>query len=157
MTPQPLLDLVPVLLAMLASIPIAVVDIRHRRIPDTVVLPAILAVVVARFLLGHGVVVILFDLLLGGSAFFVVRLLTRGMLGWGDVKYSALMCVAIGPWGWFVALALSCVAAGGWYGWLAVRGRALEAIPFAPFLVIGLAGGAVVAQMLPFATVLRYV
>jgi len=117
---------------------ISAVDLEHRIVPDRIVLPATLVVLVAQtardpspqWLLGA----------LGGSLFlFLAVLAYPAGMGMGDVKLALLMGAALGKLV-AVALMLGMLAAlvPGLY-LLARHGQAARkmAIPFAPFLALG--------------------
>jgi leader peptidase (prepilin peptidase) / N-methyltransferase len=137
---------------LLALMPgIALIDLRHRIIPNRLMYPALMlfapAVVVA-WLIGDagdparaGI-----GLLLYGGILFVVAVVSRGM-GMGDVKLAALIGLALGSLGLrFVGVAAgAAILFGGLGGLVALamgRGRK-SAIPFGPYL----AAGAVVAGL----------
>jgi leader peptidase (prepilin peptidase) / N-methyltransferase len=137
---------------LLALMPgIALIDLRHRIIPNRLMYPALLLfaplVVLAR-LIGDaadparaGV-----GLLLYGGILFVVAVVSRGM-GMGDVKLAALIGLVLGSLGLrFVGVAAgAAILFGGVGGLVALamgRGRK-SAIPFGPYL----AAGAVVAGL----------
>jgi leader peptidase (prepilin peptidase) / N-methyltransferase len=134
---------------LLALMPgIALIDLRHRIIPNRLTYPSLLfslVVVLARVIGGVG------DpsragigLLLYGGILFVVAVVSRGM-GMGDVKLAALIGLVLGSLGLrFVGVAAgAAIAFGGLGGVVALamgKGRK-SAIPFGPYL----AAGAVVA------------
>jgi prepilin signal peptidase PulO-like enzyme (type II secretory pathway) len=146
--------LAPAAILLVVSVFIASYDVRQRRIPDLLVYPAVVIIAAVRVIVGNQPVMVALDLAIGGMVFLVVRMVTGGRLGWGDVKYSALICVGLGIWGWFVALAVACTAAGVWFLRLARQGRSDESIAFAPFLAIGTVAGAVVSLIVPAELVL---
>lgn len=137
------------LLAMMPGI--ALIDVRHRIIPNRLTYPALLffpIVIVAAWLAGASVDPLagLVGLALFGGALFVVAVISGGM-GMGDVKLAALVGLVLGS----IALRYVGVAAGaavvlgGLGGVVALamgRGRK-SAIPFGPYL----AAGAVVAGL----------
>jgi len=135
---------------LLALMPgIALIDLRHRIIPNRLTYPSLLlfslVVVLARVIgevgdpLRAGI-----GLLLYGGILFVVAVVSRGM-GMGDVKLAALIGLVLGSLGLrFVGVAAgAAIAFGGLGGVVALamgKGRK-SAIPFGPYL----AAGAVVA------------
>jgi leader peptidase (prepilin peptidase)/N-methyltransferase len=137
---------------LLALMPgIALIDLRHRIIPNRLTYPALilfsLVVLVASFIgsaanparAGVG-------LLLYGGILFIVAVVSRGM-GMGDVKLAALIGLVLGSLGLrFVGVAAAAaIALGGLGGLVALgmgKGRK-SAIPFGPYL----AAGAVVAGL----------
>jgi len=117
---------------------ISAVDLEHRIVPDRIVLPATVLVLVAQTLRTPSLEWLLCAL--GASLFlFLAVLAYPAGMGMGDVKLALLMGAALGKLV-AVALMLGMVAAlvPGLY--LVVRhGQAARkmAIPFAPFLALG--------------------
>jgi leader peptidase (prepilin peptidase) / N-methyltransferase len=123
---------------------LAVIDLRHRLLPNAIVLPSalLIALLVAAFDAGN-----FFEHLWAGLAlfgfFFVFAAIFRGSLGVGDAKVGLLIGVALGSrtlgavmiafFGLFIAAVWILVRHG-----LTARRRSL---PFGPFL----AGGAILA------------
>ena len=137
---------------LLALMPgIAVIDLRHRIIPNRLTYPALLAsavLIVLAWLIDDAVdpVRAAIGFLLYGGGLFVVAAVSRGM-GMGDVKLAALIGLVLGS----IGLGSVGVAAGaaivlGGLGAVAAlamgKGRK-SAIPFGP----SLAAGAVVAGL----------
>ena len=128
---------------LLALMPgIALIDLRHRIIPNRLTYPALLVVLTGRAAglvdrsaanparAGIG-------LLLYGGILFVVAVISRGM-GMGDVKLAALIGLVLGSLGLrFVGVAAAAaIALGGLGGLVALgmgKGRK-SAIPFGPYL-----------------------
>jgi leader peptidase (prepilin peptidase)/N-methyltransferase len=137
---------------LLALMPgIALIDLRHRIIPNRLMYPALLLfapAVVVVWLIGDAADPALagIGLLLYGGILFVVAVVSRGM-GMGDVKLAALIGLVLGSLGLrFVGVAAgAAILFGGLGGLVALamgRGRK-SAIPFGPYL----AAGAVVAGL----------
>ena len=135
---------------LLALMPgIALIDLRHRIIPNRLTYPSLvlfsLVVVLARVIGGVGdPASAAIGLLLYGGILFVVAVVSRGM-GMGDVKLAALIGLVLGSLGLrFVGVAAgAAIVFGGLGGVVALamgKGRK-SAIPFGPYL----AAGAVVA------------
>lgn len=138
--------------ALLALMPgIALIDLRHRIIPNRLMYPSLVlfpVVIVLARLIGEAAdpVRAAIGLLLYGGILFVVAIVSRGM-GMGDVKLAALIGLVLGSLGLrFVGVAAgAAIAFGGLGGLVALamgRGRK-SAIPFGP----SLAAGAVVAGL----------
>ncbi len=117
-----------------------VTDIKHRRIPDWSVFTGIAVLSALRLFMFHDApLIIAAEVSAGPLIFMGIRLLTKGKLGMGDVKFAALMGVFTGFPGWFTAaafasfsgllFALSGIAAG--------KLNRNSKIPFAPFLTAG--------------------
>lgn len=137
---------------LLALMPgVALIDLRHRIIPNRLMYPSLLlfpAVILLARLIGDAVdpVRAAIGLLLYGGILFVVAVVSRGM-GMGDVKLAALIGLVMGALGLrFVGVAAgAAVVFGGLGGVVALamgKGRK-SAIPFGPYL----AAGAVVAGL----------
>jgi leader peptidase (prepilin peptidase)/N-methyltransferase len=132
--------------ALLAIMPaIAVIDIRHRIIPNRLMYPSLVAfplyVLVAR-LFGAEVepARAAIGLVAYGGCLFILALISRGM-GMGDVKLAAVVGVVLGSLGLrFVGVAAaSAIVFGGLGGVVALlagKGRK-SAIPFGPYIAAG--------------------
>jgi leader peptidase (prepilin peptidase)/N-methyltransferase len=134
---NPWIELV-ILMGFLA--PIIVEDIRFKRIPDVLILPAIGVFVLKRVVYGEDQV---YRLLLCGSWGFgfilALNFLFRGKIGLGDGKLSALLAIVFGFQGWLVALFIAS-SVGLLYGGLMMKCGCMkrdERIPYAPFLALG--------------------
>ena len=138
------------LLAAYACILIVVfvVDLEHGLILNKVVYPALaLALVVAAIVppqwLGdfgpHPVVSAAAGAATGFFLLFIIALVARGGMGWGDVKFAAFMGAATGFPIIFVALFVGIIL-GGVVGLILLASRKKsrkQAIPFGPFLAAG--------------------
>ncbi len=139
--------LVAMLLSMMPAI--AIIDIRHRIIPNRLMYPTLVGFtlyVVVGWLLGGPLdpARAAIGLLAFGGGLLVVAMVSRGM-GMGDVKLAAVLGVTFGAIGIgdVGVAAAAAVVLGGLGGLVALalgRGRK-SAIPFGPYL----AAGAVVA------------
>ena len=125
-----------------------VIDLEHGLILNKVVYPALaLALVVAAIMppqcLGgfgpHPVVSAAAGAATGFVLLLIIALVSRGGMGWGDVKFAAFMGAAAGFPLIFVALFVGIIL-GGVVGILLLalrkKGRK-QAIPFGPFLAVG--------------------
>lgn len=107
-------EVVAYLLLAVVGILLAVVDLREKRLPDVVVLPAAagLALVLAVCSALRGSPLPVLAAVAGGAALFAVYLLQlwlvpRGMLGGGDVKLALILGAATGYLGlraWLIGL-----------------------------------------------------
>ena len=137
---------------LLALMPgLALIDLRHRIIPNRLTYPALLLfslVVLLAWLIGSAVnpARAAIGLLLYGGILFIVAVVSRGM-GMGDVKLAALIGLVLGSVGLrFVGVAAAAAIAFGGLGGLVALGMGKgrkSAIPFGPYL----AAGAVVAAL----------
>jgi leader peptidase (prepilin peptidase) / N-methyltransferase len=131
---------------LLALMPgIALIDLRHRIIPNRLTYPALLVFVPAILLawaIGDAVdpVRAALGLLLFGGILFVVAAVSRGM-GMGDVKLAAVIGLILGSFGLrFVGVAAAAAIVLGGLGAIVAlamgKGRK-SAIPFGPYLAAG--------------------
>jgi leader peptidase (prepilin peptidase) / N-methyltransferase len=130
---------------------IALIDLRHRIIPNKLTYPALIVfavLILLAWLIGDAADPIKagIGLLLYGGILFVVAAVSRGM-GMGDVKLAAVIGLVFGSLGLRfvgVAAAAAIVLGGlGAVGALAMGKGRKSAIPFGPYL----AAGAVVAGL----------
>jgi leader peptidase (prepilin peptidase)/N-methyltransferase len=129
------------LLLVSALVPITLIDIDHRKIPNVITGPAaVAAVAVTVALQPHHLVENLSAGVIAAGAFLAVALIKPGGMGIGDVKLAGVLGLflgrAVAP-ALFVALAAGSCAG----GVIAARngvGAARKAkVPFGPFLALG--------------------
>jgi leader peptidase (prepilin peptidase)/N-methyltransferase len=146
-------DIVLGLMLVAVLVPVSLIDLDHRIIPNKITLPAAIAAVVAGLALRpSGVPEQLIGGAAGGIAFFVIVLAYPRGMGMGDVKLAGVMGLYLGR---SIAPALFAgVLAGALAGVVVMarlgvsKGRK-TAVPFGPFLALGgivglLAGPAIV-------------
>jgi leader peptidase (prepilin peptidase) / N-methyltransferase len=130
---------------------IALIDLRHRIIPNKLTYPAMLIfppVILLAWLIGDAAdpLKAVIGFLLYGGGIFVVASISRGM-GFGDVKLAALVGLVLGSLGLrFVGVAAGAtIVLGGVGGLVALAmGRGMKTkIPYGPYL----AAGAIVAGL----------
>lgn len=130
----------------------AVIDARSGRIPDTLVVSALVPtlVVVGAAMTGTSGAGALGAAVLGAVTFagpiFVVHLVSPQAIGFGDVKLAAALGAALGLIDPRLGLPALCVAAGSTAAVGLARRR--SALPFAPGLVIGTIAALVIAGQL---------
>ena len=144
---------VPAAIFLALMLAIALIDARHRIVPNRIVYPALLAfapAVVAGDLLGVGIDApkAFLGLLAYAGPLFLVAFVVPGGMGMGDVKLAALIGLALGGLGLsYVAVAAGLGVVGGGVGALValavLRCGRKQQMPFGPFL----AAGAVVAAL----------
>jgi leader peptidase (prepilin peptidase)/N-methyltransferase len=142
------LELVAFLALTAFSIALALIDLDTRRLPNAIVLPALLAGIL---LLGvaalvRGDTAALIGAGVGGAALFafylLLALIKPGGMGFGDVKLSAVLGLYLGFLGWGNLLVgvFAAFLFGGVFGLalMAVRkaGRTTQ-IPFGPWMILG--------------------
>lgn len=135
---------------------VAVIDARHRVIPNRITYPSLVAfaaTIVVGDLLGGGVEIV--PALIGFAAYavplFLLALAIPGGMGLGDVKLVALIGLVLGALGLrYVAVAAALGIIGGGIGAIlamaVLRYGRKQTIPFGPFLA---AGGALAAFLAP--------
>ena len=123
---------------------ILVVDLEHHLILNKIVYPgAVIALIISIFSAELEVVPGIASAAGGGgiglAIFLLIFVVSRGGMGWGDVKMAALMGIMLGFPMVFVALFLAVVS-GGLVAWVLVlikiKSRK-QGIPFGPFLSLG--------------------
>ena len=129
-------------LFLLFAVPISLFDIREFRIPDVLTLGGIALFLLLHILLpGGSVLGTAVEYAVAFAAFWLLHRFTKGRMGLGDAKYSALIAAAVGITSWFLALFIASVA--GIFFALARMGMRKAdrgtRIPFAPFLSLGAA------------------
>jgi leader peptidase (prepilin peptidase)/N-methyltransferase len=122
-------------------VPVTLIDLEHRIIPNRITLPAAVAALLAGVMLDPGFVP---EQLIAGAAafafFFLAALAYPRGMGMGDVKLAGVLGLylgrAVGP-GLFIALIAGVVAG---IAVIAVKGAAegrKTKVPFGPFLALG--------------------
>ena len=137
--------LVLMILMIVTSGAVSFFDIRSRRIPDAIVLPAIVAAITLVALSWS--IPILFryiETIVWILSLVMVRRGVRGKLGWGDVKLIALITLCVGSIGSLISLGIATAAGILSYAYLFLckpeigRDHLRErSIPFAPYLAAG--------------------
>jgi leader peptidase (prepilin peptidase)/N-methyltransferase len=130
----------PATVTVAALVPAAAIDVRERRLPDSWVLGAALALVATTWtawMLGQS-----FDagsMLLGASVMagpmLLLHVVSPGSMGFGDVKAGVVLGAALATLDWRLGLVALTLAAG--IGAVVGAARRSATIPFGPFLVLG--------------------
>jgi leader peptidase (prepilin peptidase)/N-methyltransferase len=147
-----------------ALLVITLIDVDHWIIPDAITLPGIAIGLTSSFFLpprgsmiagflhhrlglGHlpgflasvGFWDSLAALLLGGGLFYLVAVVSRGGMGGGDIKLTAMMGAFLGMRDLGVAIFIGLIAGSAVGIGLMIAGRKTrkDAIPFGPFLALG--------------------
>jgi Flp pilus assembly protein protease CpaA len=117
---------------------VAVVDRLHQIIPNRLVLLVAVWALAARFYYGHWISA---TLVAAGIFLFylAVNLLTRGGLGMGDVKFAAVLALALGYPAALISVVFGMWAAGFYALYLVVMRRqgSRQLMALGPFLVMG--------------------
>ncbi len=113
-----------------------IIDLEHGLILNKIVYPASVVALIISVFLSPGIV----DAVIGGAIGFVllliVALVSRGGMGWGDIKMAMLIGLVVGYPLVFVALLMGIILGGlvgGFFLLTKIKGRK-DAIPFGPFL-----------------------
>jgi leader peptidase (prepilin peptidase)/N-methyltransferase len=134
-----LADLLVAWLFLAALVAIAGIDLERQIIPDRITLPGITVGFLTSFL-GTRVSWLnsLLGILVGGAILFTVIMLSRGGMGGGDMKLSAMMGAFLGYKLALLALFLAVILGG--FVALALLSTGLrrrkDPIPFGPFLAV---------------------
>ncbi len=134
-------DAVLPLLLVTALVPIALIDLDHRLIPNAITGPAAIAAIAAALIVDTSSVP---GRLIAGAAagavFLAVALAAPGGMGMGDVKLVAVLglylSTSVIP-AVFVALLAGTIVGVGVMARTGIRAGRKTAVPFGPFLVLG--------------------
>lgn len=149
------------LLVMLPLVPVgvalAVIDWRTRLLPTKLVAPSYLLTIVTvllAWLLGdrelHDLERAALGWLIYGGMFFVLWFIYPSGLGYGDVRLSGVLGLALGWLGWpelWVGIGAGLILGGVGGGLLSLVTRRRD-YPFGPFMLVGALAGVVVGQPL---------
>ena len=142
------IELVAFLVLTAVSLALALIDLDTRRLPNVIVLPALLTgiLLLAAAALVRGDLVALAGAAIGGAGLFALYLIlaiaSRGGMGMGDVKLAAVLGLYLGFLGWGNLLvgAFAAFVFGGVFGlalMLIRRAGRTTAIPFGPWMILG--------------------
>lgn len=126
-------------LVQVVLVTLAAIDATTHLLPNVLTLPTAAAALILRVAFERSALV---EIVIAGVAafiaFLVLSILTRGGLGMGDVKLSAMLGFLLG-YPVFGALALGVVVGGIWSAGLLLTHRAglRTAIAYGPFLALG--------------------
>ena len=129
-----------VLVFLVSAIGVVLYDIKTMRIPNWLNYSTFAVLLLLRTLLLCGTLPV--HLLAAACAavlFALVRLLTKGGMGWGDVKYSAVCGLFAGPLAASLGFALSCLCAASVFAIRCLFGKKPvdRAFPFGPYMAGG--------------------
>jgi len=127
---------------LLIAVPICIVDLRELRIPDILSLGGIALFICLKLVFGQeSFGRLAAEFFVGFGVFWLIRVVSRGKLGLGDAKLSALIAVAIGLSAWFASIFIASVI-GLVFAAVAIGLFKMDRrtrLPFAPFLTAGAA------------------
>jgi leader peptidase (prepilin peptidase) / N-methyltransferase len=146
--PANLIALLPCVYLIAVAVPLSVIDIKQRRLPNRLVLPGIALALIAQALasaVSRGWMSFLVSVALGVAAFLLFWLVNSiGAIGMGDVKLITLivLCLAWFDWVWAalaigVAFVLATILV--LIGFTFRRSRIGSTIPLGPYLLAGFA------------------
>lgn len=119
---------------------VSCIDLAYRIIPDVITLPGIVAgLLVSTLLTSVGFGSALLGTLIGGGLFLLIAIVSRGGMGGGDIKLTAMIGAFLGWQGVFVTIFLAALsgAVSGLLLMLVKKKGRKDAIPFGPFLALG--------------------
>ncbi len=142
------IELIAFLTLTAVSIALALIDLDTKRLPNAIVVPALLSgvVLLGAAALVAGDLIALAGAAVGGAGLFVLYLIlavaSRGGMGMGDVKLAAVLGLYLGFLGWGNLLvgAFAAFVFGGVFGLLLIivrRAARKSAIPFGPWMILG--------------------
>lgn len=133
------------------ALPITVIDIRTRRIPDILSLGGLCALTVFDAARGDPQLPARLAAAASAAALFLgLRAATKGV-GLGDVKLAALVGLFLGPAGTPAALFVSACTGLGYAAFaLLAKGASMkDRVPYAPFLVFGAYAACIAGTFIP--------
>ena len=134
------------------ALPITFFDLKEMRIPDVLSLGGIAVFVALGILVpGGSVITVAREALIGFGVFWAITIATGGKLGLGDAKYSVLIALSLGLYGWLTTIAVASVTGLAAGLMLVLHGGFPRdaRIPFAPFLTLGAAVSIATAAAVP--------
>ena len=133
-------EFIPVFILLLLIIPITIIDIKTKRIPDLLTYSGIALIFLIELIINKQSFYSLYVLLFTGFVpFFLIWYFTKGKMGLGDAKLSALLALTLGIRGWLLMLFISSSAAV-LFAVIMLVLRKIDKkakIPYAPFLSFG--------------------
>ncbi|KPJ84652.1 MAG: hypothetical protein AMS17_15950 [Spirochaetes bacterium DG_61] len=133
-------DWIDFLLLLIFLIPIVIFDIKEKRIPDLFVLPGIGIFLIKRLIEREiPVYMVLINGVVGFAFIFLLFVFSKGKIGLGDAKLSALISLALGVKLWMIAIFIASFT-GVLFALILIAFRKMKwktRLPFAPFLSFG--------------------
>ena len=137
-------ELIYAAVVFLFSLACADQDIREKRVPNLVLITAIVCGLILRCV--FDIQNLWLSALCGlgaGLFYFIVRLITRGRLGMADVLFGVFQGVILFPVPLFVCVLIECLSAAVWFLILRLKhrdatGEKSGRIAFIPFMAAGL-------------------
>jgi len=140
-----LLHLLPIGIFIAFAIPLSVIDARHHILPNRLVLVSLLCTLAAEGLISlhaNSCAVFTQSCIIGLKTlcvFTILAIASRGQLGMGDVKYSAVTGLTVGwcsPHLWLTSIWLSFCLASLWLACFILQGARdrKSVVAFGPFM-----------------------
>ncbi|MBI4215972.1 MAG: prepilin peptidase [Chloroflexi bacterium] len=124
-----------------ALLVLSIIDLKTGLLPDRIIFPVSAVALITSSLWGPGPLMTLAGGLAGFLILFVPAILSRGSMGWGDVKMAGMLGLMAGFPLVLLSLALGSISGGLFAAFLLLsrrRGRK-DPMPFGPFLAFGTA------------------
>lgn len=125
----------------LVLLALSIIDLKTGLLPDRIIFPVSAAALAISSLWGAGPLLTLAGGLAGFLVLFVPAVLSRGSMGWGDVKMAGMLGLMAGFPRVFLALGIGIISGGLFAAFLLLsrrRGRK-DPMPLGPFLALGTA------------------
>ena len=144
-----ILEIIPILIASAFSLQISLIDIRELRIPNRLLFPGLILTTLSVLVVGialdqvNRAMLSILGAIISIAIFFCIHLIKPKGLGMGDVKFAALIGLALSwisfPAGLF-GLGLAFIASSFFslLLYMVKRNSFNRVIPFAPFMLLGL-------------------
>ena len=128
------------LLLILVTVPVTIIDLRYKKIPDVITYPGIILLLIIKTAVYRVPIYSSVILLVAGFVpFFLIWYFTKGKMGLGDAKLSAFLCLVLGLEGWFLMVFISSSTALIFALYMLWRKKIDRnaRIPYGPFLSLG--------------------
>lgn len=142
------LEILPLLILAILTMPLVLTDIAVQRLPNALTYSGILAGTASSIItsIAQGSVkpftYSILIAIISGLAFLILNLLSRGGMGMGDVKLAAMLGTLLSPFGWstLVAAFIFAFFLGAIIGLVLLASKKATKktlIPFGPYMLIG--------------------
>lgn len=124
---------------LISTILLSVIDIRERRIPDSILSVVAFVSIVLALVFDRGGLLHRFILSSGAFlAMYLLSVVTKNGLGFGDVKLISVASFNLGLFDTWIMLTVACLSGIAFVSGLRIfKGKTGTKIPFAPFLCLG--------------------
>ena len=125
---------------LLFAIPITFFDLLSFRIPNILTFTGIAVFFTINMLLNkESFGLLCMEVFIGFGLFWLIFYFTKGKMGLGDAKYSALIAVAAGLYSWLASIFIASIIAliTALFLIVILKKDRKTKIPFAPFLTVG--------------------